>query len=591
MRKVLMIVIGAGLLLAVGWFAGRMMSSGHMDHAAMGDNTDVSSEREILYWVAPMDANFRRDEPGKSPMGMDLVPYYADQAANNSSSYPNADVSISPTVVKNLGVRTSVVEAAPMARRVETVGYTGWDESTLTMVHPRAEGWLEVFNIDSVGDTVQAGQILFEVFSPKLVSAQREYLTARRTGNQGLIRASRDRLASLGLTAVQITELQRRGKVMERLPYRATRDATVTEINAREGMFVMPMTNIAALADLSTIWVDVEVFANDAAWMQQGLPATAEFAAYPNDTWVGEVAYVYPELDAATRTLRLRLAFDNADGRLRPNMFANVTIEAEPRQNILQVPREAVIRSGAGSRVLVALGNGSFKVAAVKTGVVNRERIEIKQGLKVGQRVVTSGQFLLDAEANGEQAMARLNAAAGTVAGVGQIDEILPNNKVTLTHEPIPELGWPTMTMDFMLPKNVQVEASQVGVPIEFSMRKTDDGQWELLSFESRGMSENSMDSQSTIAHASPTMQRPTQTQTQRQTLTSATVVSVDHEQQRIKLDHEDIASLSMSAMTMTFKVAPDITLKSFRTGDAVRFSVELLPGQGMTITHMEQNP
>ena len=583
MSRILIFTIVGSLLLAVGWFAGRMggdhtaMAKSSMNASSHGANTD---ERKILYWVAPMDANFRRDKPGKSPMGMDLVPFYDDQAGGN----PDADVSISASIAQNLGLRTSLVTRGPMARHVETVGYTGWVESSLTMVHPRAEGWLEIFNIDSAGDRVEKGQVLFEVFSPKLVSAQREYLTARSSGNRALIRASRERLLALGITPTQVKELERVGKVMERLPYRATRTATVTDINAREGMFVTPMTNIAALADLSTIWVDVEVFESNAAWMRKGLAATARFPAYPAEEFAGEIGYVYPELNAGTRTLRLRLVFDNAEGKLRPNMFSKVSIAAAPRENVLQVPREAVIRSGAGSRVITSAGDGGFNVALVKTGTVNNSHIEILEGLAEGDRVVTSGQFLLDAEANGEQAMARLMAEKKVIPAFGVIDEFLPDNKLTISHDPVPELGWPSMTMDFVASPELRLSADMKDKPGNFSMRKKADGMWELVKFE---LAERSTMAESPMA--SEAMSHSMHGTSGPSAMTSATVVEVDSQNRRIKLDHERIQSLGMSAMTMKFNVDSDLPLEEYRSGDAVRFEVEMKPGKGMIVTKLEK--
>lgn len=368
------------------------------------DDTDGDTgEREILYWVAPMDPNYRRDEPGQSPMGMDLVPVYADEAGGDGPG-----VAVSSAVRQTLGVRTAAAERGDFARRLDTVGYTRWDESTVTMYHARAEGWLESFRIASVGDRVEAGQVLYTLFSPKLVSAQQELLTARAAGNASLTRAARDRLRALGLTPEQIAGIERRGSVQQNLPRRATRDGIVIAMEGRDGNYVTPATHVLTVADLSTIWAEVEVFEQDIGWMQEGLPARARFEAYPGETWEGRIAYIYPALDPDTRTLRLRLVFDNEDGRLRPNMLARVRIEGETRRGVLHIPREAVIRSGAGERVVLDAGDGRFEVRAVVTGLASGRDVEVLDGLDEGDRVVTSGQFLIDAEAGGEQALARL---------------------------------------------------------------------------------------------------------------------------------------------------------------------------------------
>jgi len=363
-----------------------------------------SGEREILYWVAPMDPNYRRDKPGKSPMGMDLVPVYAD----GQDAGDDAGIAVSSAVRQTLGVRTAVARRGEFVRRLDTVGYTAWDESTVTMYHARAEGWLESFRIASVGDRVEAGQVLYTLFSPKLVSAQQELLTARASGNASLTRAARDRLRALGLGDEQIAAIERGGSAQQNLPRRAGRDGIVIAMEGREGNYVTPATHVLTVADLSTIWAEVEVFEQDIGWMVEGLPAYARFEAYPGETWEGRIAYIYPALDPQTRTLRLRLVFDNADGRLRPNMLAKVRIEGQPRQGVLHIPREAVIRSGAGERVVLDAGDGRFRVQPVVTGLASGGDVEVLEGLADGDRVVTSGQFLIDAEAGGEQALARL---------------------------------------------------------------------------------------------------------------------------------------------------------------------------------------
>jgi Cu(I)/Ag(I) efflux system membrane fusion protein len=418
----------AAAFVAGTMFAGDSMStmSGgatgdhDMDHAAMNsgatsvDAMAASGETNIKYWVAPMDANFRRDKPGKSPMGMALIPVYDEPAENGS------DVTISSAVEQNLGVRTAWVESAEFVQTVKAVGSTTWDESSVSMLHTRAEGWLEVFNITSVGDRVEVGEILFEVFSPMLVTAQNEFLIAKRSANHSLLRASETRLLSLGITESQIEQLSRSGDVLQRLPHRAMRSGVVTELQVRPGMYVMPATNIATLASDDFMWLNVNVFESDAAQLQVGKTATIWFDAFPSERFSGRISTIYPELEMPTRTVKVRIELPNAERRLKANMFARVELESDSRTALL-VPREAVIRSGAGSRVITCVGEGRFNVAMVKTGSANGSYIEILEGLTEGDRVVTSGQFLLDAEANGEQAMARLMAEKSLVTTEAEV--------------------------------------------------------------------------------------------------------------------------------------------------------------------------
>ena len=502
-NRMLLMVSAALLALLLAAAAGYWLADNTTgDPSRMTEaSSESAGEPEVLYWVAPMDANFRRDQPGKSPMGMDLVPVYAD--SQSGSGTDPAVFRINPAITQNLGVRTTEATRAPMARELDAVGYTAWDPSRVSMIHSRAEGWLEQFNVASVGDRVRKGDVLYELFAPKLVSAQEEYLSALKSTNQPLIRAAELRLQSLGLSPAQIAAIGDRGAALTRLPRRADRDGVVAEIHAREGSFVNPQTTILSLADLSTIWVDVEVFQDQASWLREGLDATAEFPSFPGQQWQGRVAYIYPSLDRATRSLRLRLEFDNPERQLRPNMFANVSIAAEPRDAVLQIPREAVIRSGAGERVVVALGDGRFRVQPVSLGLISGDQAEVLSGLNAGDEVVTSGQFLLDAEANGEQALERLDSASEDVSMEGMqmkgpnadeqmqdmpanreseiiadavIREWLDEGRVMLRHEPIPALDWPAMTMSFDLEEGIERGGLQAGQQVRITLRPMGDG-------------------------------------------------------------------------------------------------------------------
>ncbi len=476
----------AGFMLAAaaaGYGLARWLGDGPM-HDTAADSTCGAAEsapdradRQVLYWVAPMDPDDRRDRPGKSPMGMDLIPVYADQVTDAQG------VRIDPLVQQNLGVRIARVTRASLSRDIATVGYTAWDESTLTMLYPRAEGWLEGFGIDSVGDRLARGDVLYALFAPKLSAAQQEFLTARTSGNSGLIAAARSRLLSLGMTDTQIRALEARGRVEDRLDFRTDRDAVVTALSVRQGSFVTPQTHIATLADPARIWIDVEVLQSQAGWVEPGLPATATFSAWPGQVWRGEVAYVYPELNAATRTLRVRLQFDNPDTKLKPNMFAQVRIAAAPRNDLLQVPPEAVIRAAGGERVVTASGNGRFRVVPVRIGSSNREAVEILDGLEEGDLVVTSGQFLIDSEANGAQALERLNALR-EASGTASIAGFPRRGQLRLVHDPIPELGWPRMNRVFDVGPGVDLMPFSKQDRVRFTLRETLDGGWEVVAIE-----------------------------------------------------------------------------------------------------------
>jgi len=400
MNNKLFMAIAIAATLIIGFLAGRGLPP-KPDEAATdeGDN-------EVLYWVAPMDSNFRRDEPGKSPMGMDLVPVYADEAG----ATPGV-VSIDPTVLSNLGVRTAIAERGTLPRLIETVGYIGYDEDTLQHIHTRVDGWIEKLATTATGDPVRKGQLLFELYSPTLVNAQQEYLAALSSSNVGLKNASRDRLAALGLTESDIARLDRERKVSQRVSVFAESDGVVADLGVREGMFVTPATEVMSVAQLDKVWVVAEVFERQSAWVEPGQRAAVQLDYLPGTTLRGTVDYVNPELDPKTRTLKVRLRFDNEGAKLLPNMFARVVIEGVPVSNIVHVPREAVIRGGTSSRVVIDIGDGRFESRKVLIGIESGDRVAIRRGLKEGERVVVSAQFLIDSESNIESALERMGAA------------------------------------------------------------------------------------------------------------------------------------------------------------------------------------
>jgi Cu(I)/Ag(I) efflux system membrane fusion protein len=384
-----------------GFLAGRFYPlSGDGSPAASGN----SGEREILYWVAPMDANYRRDEPGKSPMGMDLVPVYADEV----DSQPGT-VKIDPTVVNNLGVRTTQAERSALPRHIDTVGYVQFDEDTLHHVHTRVDGWIEKLATKATGDPVEQGQLLFELYSPTLVNAKQEFLAALRSNNAVLLQASRERLAALGVTESQISRLEQDRTAGQRVRVYAEADGVVAHLAVREGIFVTPADEVMSIAELDKVWVLAEVFEREAAWVTPGQMAMVELDYLPGKMWHGTVDYVYPELDPKTRTLTVRIRFDNEDEMLRPNMFARVTIHGEDTGPVVHVPREAVIRGGTIDRVVVALGEGRYRSRPVTLGIESHDRVAIRSGLEAGESIVVSGQFLIDSESNIEAALARMD--------------------------------------------------------------------------------------------------------------------------------------------------------------------------------------
>ena len=355
-------------------------------------------ERKPLYWVAPMDANYRRDGPGKSPMGMDLVPVYA--SADAGLEQESGTVEISPEVVNNLGVRTADVEQRSLPAHIRTVGYVQYDEDRLIHIHPRVEGWIEKLHVKAAGDPVASGQPLYELYSPQLVNAQEELLLALKRNNKRLVQAAEDRLLALQLSPEFIGELKREREVRQTITFYAPQNGVVDNLNIREGFYVKPGTTLMSVGALDDVWVEAEVFERQAALVAVGLPVTMTLDYLPGKEWRGTVDYVYPSLDEQTRTLRIRLRFDNEAGTLKPNMFAQVLIHADRSKDALVVPREAVIRTGNQDRVVLALGEGRFKSVAVALGRIDGQSAQILQGLDTDDTVVISAQFLLDSESS-----------------------------------------------------------------------------------------------------------------------------------------------------------------------------------------------
>jgi Cu(I)/Ag(I) efflux system membrane fusion protein len=365
------------------------------------------NDKEVLYWVAPMDANYRRDKPGKSPMGMELVPVYADENGGDASS-----VTISPRVVQNLGVRTAVAERSRLWRGIDTVGYVDYDESKVSHIHLRTEGWIENLAVQSEGERITKGQRLFDLYSPELVNAQEEFVQALKLGNKELIRASRNRLDALGVPASQIKRLEKDRKPRPRIPIYAPQDGVVASLSVRDGMYIKPATRVMSLADLSSIWLLAEVFERQADWVKVGQHAEVSLAFLPGHTWEGTVEYIYPSLDPKTRTLKARLRFPNPDETLKPNMYANVKIFGGPKDDVVVIPIEALIRTGREERIIIALGEGRFESRQVRAGIESGEWVEILDGVEPGETIVVSGQFLIDSEASLKASMNRMSSPA-----------------------------------------------------------------------------------------------------------------------------------------------------------------------------------
>ena len=355
--------------------------------------TPKQSADEPLYWVAPMDSNYRRDGPGKSPMGMDLVPVYAEQRQPGL-------VEIAPEVVNNLGVRTTAATREALKQVIRTVGYVKFNEDRLVHIHPRVQGWIEKLHVTAAGDPVSRGQAIYDLYAPELVNAQEELVLALRRNNERLLQAAEDRLRALQLDEAFISALKQHRRIAQTVTFTSPQEGVVDTLNIREGFFVGPDTTLMSIGSLDDVWVEAEIFESQAGLVRPGQPVEMQLDYLPGRQWRGQVDYIYPSLEASTRTLRVRLRFNNADGQLRPNMFARIRIETGDDSPTTVIPQDALIRTGKQDRVVLALGNGQFKSIAVTAGRIADNHVEILSGLQAGDEIVVSAQFLLDSESS-----------------------------------------------------------------------------------------------------------------------------------------------------------------------------------------------
>ena len=365
------------------------------------ESKNKKAEPEILYWVAPMDANYRRDKAGKSPMGMDLVPVYKE----TNSEAEDGMVTISAAVVNNLGVRTATVKEDDFKLTVKSLGNVQANENALWQINSRVSGWIETLYVKSVGTEVKKGQKLYALYSPELVKAQDSLFNAMRLNRRGLIQSSKARLEVLGVSRQQIKQIMRSKKVSQNIIVYAPQKGTISELKVNEGAFISPSTTVVKAVNLDTVWVDVEVFATQVSLIKLGDIASMSLDYFPGQKWQGKVDFIYPEMSKNNRTLRVRLQFDNPTAQLKPNMFASVILTPTMDKKRMQIPREAVIYAGNMNRVVLSLGNGKFRSVLVRIGLetINEEDhaiVEVLSGLEVGQEVVTSAQFLLDSESS-----------------------------------------------------------------------------------------------------------------------------------------------------------------------------------------------
>ena len=392
-----------------------------------GDTSSVSTKsiqvdrkgKKILYWRAPMDPTYISDKPGKSPMGMDLIPVY--EGEEDITAGPT--VSIDPVTVQNIGVQTAPVEKVSLYRVIRTVGHVDYNEKKLSRVNIKFSGWIEKLHVDETGQQVRRGQAMLEIYSPELVSTQEEYLLAVRNmkkledspfsevteSSRSLLESTRRRLLYWDISERQIKDLEEKGTISKTVTLFAPTDGVVIDKMAEEGMRVIPGMDLFRIADLSEIWVYAHIYEYEAPWVKVGQPAEMDLPYSPGRTFKGKVDYIYPYLDKKARDVKVRLVFQNPDLELKPQMYANVQLESRLGADVTAVPTEAVIRSGKRNLVFVAKGGGKFEPRDVVLGPEGQGGlVQVLAGIRPGEEVVTSAQFLLDSESRLKEAIQKM---------------------------------------------------------------------------------------------------------------------------------------------------------------------------------------
>ncbi len=491
-RQIMMTLAVAMLLGAGAYVAYRLgVNAGMQATTHQPENAAPASDKKVLYWHDPMVPGPRFDKPGKSPfMDMQLVPVYADEAGADDGK-----VAISPRVQQNLGVRIAEVASGPLGARIEAVGSVAYNERDVALVQARSNGFVERLLVRAPLDPVRKGQPLAELYVPDWVAAQEEYLAVKRmqgAGADGLLEAARQRMRLAGMSENHIRLVDATGKTHARLMLNAPLAGVVTELAAREGMTVMAGAPLFRINGTGTIWVNAELPENLAAQARPGQAVEARSAALPGTVFHGKLGAILPAVDPATRTLKARIELANPKGELVPGMFVSVAFAPAVGREALLIPSEAVIHTGKRSVVILAQGEGAFIPVDVETGSEANGQTEIRKGLDKGQKIVVSGQFLIDSEASLKGSAHRMGdpvapqpAAQALHRGEAKVEHI-GKEQITLSHGPIPSLQWGPMTMDFTLPAGGLPDNIGVGDSVGFEFRRNAQGVFEITSIAPR---------------------------------------------------------------------------------------------------------
>jgi Cu(I)/Ag(I) efflux system membrane fusion protein len=513
------IAIGLSIALAAGggYWLGQRPAASHdaaATQVAASPAGGAKKERKLLYYRNPMGLPDTSPTPKKDPMGMDYIPVYEGEADDEPAAANS--IRISTEKVQKLGVRTEAAELRVLDKQVRAAGRVEIDERRSFAISPKFEGYVERLHVNVTGQPVAKGQPLFEVYSPELVSAQREYAIAAQgvdalkdaggeaqSGMKQLAESSLLRLRNWDISEEQIRALAKSGTSKRTLTFRSPVSGVVTEKKALQGMRFMPGDTLYQVADLSSVWVVADVFEQDIAQVRTGAMAKVRINAYPDKVFEGRVTYVYPTLNPETRTVPVRVELANPGQLLKPAMFAQVEVPVGGKGQVVTVPTSAVIDSGTRQIVLIAHGEGRFEPRDVKLGGRSESHIEVMDGVKAGEKVVVAANFLIDAESNLKAAVGGFGhsghggapksgkddekpAAAPQAAGhraEGTVDSVdAKDGTVSLNHGPVASLKWPAMTMEFKVANPSLLQALKPGVKVDVEFVERQPGEWVITS-------------------------------------------------------------------------------------------------------------
>lgn len=527
MKPVVVISVGAVALAAA---LGAGYKLGQVNHSPDGPTATASTaggpdgakkQPKLLYYRNPMGLPDTSPTPKKDPMGMDYIAVFEGESADDADASPN-QVNISTQKVQKLGVRVEAAQLRSLDKLIRASGRVEPDERRIAVIAPKFEGYVERLHVNVTGQPVKKGQALFEVYSPELVSAQREYTLAvqgaatlkgtdstAQLGMSRLVEASMHRLKNWDISDAQIKALVNSGETQRTLTFRSPVSGIVTEKKAVQGMRFMPGEALYQVSDLSTVWVVADVFEQDMGFVQTGAKAQVKINAYPEKTFHGRVTYVYPTLQAETRTVPVRVELDNPGLLLKPGMFAQMELQAEGNARVVTVPVSAVIDSGTRQIVLIQLKEGRYEPREVKLGARSDTHVEVREGVKENDQVVVAANFLIDAESNLKAAVTGFGSAQAAVTGAsastssptapaskgaghrtdGRVEDVDTNaGTVMLSHSPVASLKWPAMTMEFKVANGALFQALKPNTQVEVDFVERQPGEWVITSVRPRAL-------------------------------------------------------------------------------------------------------